>query len=129
MSPADHDANPIDPSVEDNRSNPADDRSADADHDKNTEPESTPAPPQEEPEDPLLSMIPSNSCGRITFEKEAEMSGRQNSMTDAHYLELGTVNVNNEWVSVWNDAPGLKINSEWLASDMRTQLDMYMRRG
>ncbi|ODO03284.1 hypothetical protein I350_06134 [Cryptococcus amylolentus CBS 6273] len=50
------DANSMDPSVEDDRSNPADDRSADANHDKETGPESTPAPLQGEvePEDLFL---------------------------------------------------------------------------
>ncbi|TYJ54501.1 hypothetical protein B9479_004825 [Cryptococcus floricola] len=150
MSQADQqDANPTDPSVEDDRSHPADDRFADADHDKETEPESTPAPPPQgevEPEDPFLRTIPSKSCSKFTSEGSDEhlilqsrhamgnlirygAPGSQNSETGAHYLELGTMNGNNEWISTWNDAPGLKLNSEWSRIDMCTQLDMYMRRG
>ncbi|ODO03283.1 hypothetical protein I350_06133 [Cryptococcus amylolentus CBS 6273] len=149
MSQADQDRNPIDPSVQDDRSNPPaeDNRSANADPNKETEPRSTPAQTQQEgqPDDPFLSTIPSGSWSRITSEKtrghlilpsrEAMGSlikngapGGQDSETGAHYLELGTYN-GEEWASIWDDAPGLKVNSEWSASDMRTELDMYMRRG
>ncbi|ODN78190.1 hypothetical protein L198_07979 [Cryptococcus wingfieldii CBS 7118] len=115
------DANPIDPSVEDDRSNPAEDgRSADADPNKETE-----------PDDPFLNGRTSGPsfppCYGLSYIKNGAPGG-QNSETGAHYLELGKYN-GNEWASTWGDAPGLKIDSEWSASDMRTQLDMYMRRG
>ncbi|ODN75584.1 hypothetical protein L202_06709 [Cryptococcus amylolentus CBS 6039] len=139
MSPADQDTNPIEPSVEDDRSNHPD---------KETKPESTRAQTheEEEPEDPFLSTIPPDSWSRITFEKmgghqiipsrlamgsllqNASAGGEEDPETGVHRLELGTYD-GNEWASTWNDAPGLKINSEWSEGDMRTELDMYMRRG